>query len=406
MDKAVKEIDFLLGDRIEDVKFLSHLTSSEIFSDLAINFLSDISKELLELPFIRQYPDVATFAFFCRAANLKIIQKSYSDRNKLRIGRGILFHISPGNVPVNFAYSLVAGVLTGNINIIRLPSKNFDQVSIIVDVIKKVVHSIKYNSFYSKRLFLVKYNRESVATQMFSSICDLRIIWGGDLTINQIREKSILPHSREVTFPDRYSIAVIDAEAYLNTQNKHKVAVDFYNDTFLFDQNACTSPQTIIWRGSAKSLKSAKREFWSNVDQILRDKQYDIQPIISVDKLTTFYSHAISQRNIELEPTNSNRILRVKNNSLSKDIHLFRCSSGYFNEVCISSLDDLISIINRKYQTMAYLGFSAEELENWALNNKPVGIDRIVPLGRTMDFSLVWDGIDLVSAFSRQIEIY
>ncbi len=405
MEKVLEEINFLTGEKFDKVDSLLNQRSFDIFSDITISFFSDISKQLLNSSFVREYPDVATFAFYCRGANLKVLKKNYFDDIKLRIGRGILFHIAPGNVPVNFAYSLLAGLLTGNINIVRVPSRNFEQVNIIVDAIKKVLSFEKYNSIFSKRLYLVNYNRESAATEFFSKICDIRIIWGGDQTIDQIRKFSISPHSTEVTFSDRYSIAIINAGAYLKLKEKSKVASDFYNDTYLFDQNACTSPQTIYWLGSLSEVEQAKREFWNLLARRLNDKHFELQPIISVDKLTTFYSQAILHGDIQKEPHSTNEIWRVKNSSLHSDIHQFRCSSGYFNEIVISSLDDLLIVVNRKYQSVGYLGFSKEELGDWVVKNKPLGIDRIVPIGRTMDFSLIWDGIDLVSAFSRRIEI-
>ena len=87
------------------------------------------------------------------------------------------------------------------------------------------------------------------------------------------------------------------------------------------------------------------------------------------------------------------------------DIESHRCSSGYFNEFVIQSLDELIPIINRRYQTLSYFGISNEEFKSWLINSKPIGIDRFVPIGRTMDFSLVWDGFDLVNNLSRQVSI-
>ena len=404
METVLEEVDFLVGDKFDTVDLLNQ-HSFDVFSDITLSFLSDISKALLNSPFVREYPDVATFAFYCREANLKVIKMSYSGDTKLKIGRGILFHIAPGNVPVNFAYSLLAGLITGNINIVRVPSNKFEQVSIIVNAIKKVLTFTKYKSIFSNRLYLVKYSRESSATEFLSKLCDIRIIWGGDKTIEDIRKFPISPKSTEVTFSDRYSIAIINANSYLKIQNKSKVALDFYNDTFLFDQNACTSPQTIYWLGSLAEVERAKRQFWNLLEGVVQDKHFKLQPIISVDKLTTFYSQAILHGGIQKEPHSSNDIWRVKNSSIHNDIHLFRCGSGYFNEIIISSLDDLSSIINRKYQTVGYLGLSRDELEDWILKNKPLGIDRIVPLGRTMDFSFIWDGIDLVSAFSRSIEI-
>ena len=39
----------------------------------------------------------------------------------------------------------------------------------------------------------------------------MRIIWGGDKTINTLREFKIKPHATDVTFGDRYSFSIINA---------------------------------------------------------------------------------------------------------------------------------------------------------------------------------------------------
>jgi len=36
---------------------------------------------------------------------------------------------------------------------------------------------------------------------------------------------------------------------------------------------------------------------------------------------------------------------------------------------------------------------------------KPNGIDRIVPIGKTTDFSLTWDGFNMIETLSRKIDI-
>ena len=405
MEKVLEEIEFLIGDKFDRVEELLDQPSQDVFSEDTFSFLSDISELLLKSPGIRNYPDVATFAFYCRKANLSRIKRTHHRDLDYRIGRGIIFHVTPGNVPVNFAYSLLAGLVTGNINIVRVPSKNFEQVGLIINAIKTVLLNERYKSIFSKRLYMLRYNRDSCATGFFSALCDLRIIWGGDKTIAEIRKSPIPPKSTEVTFSDRYSISVINADKYSKHPDKGKVALDFYNDTYLFDQNACTSPQTIYWFGSNKEVELAKSEFWEILQRTLHEKKFEMQPILAVDKLTTFYAQAIFYGDIEKEPHVSNEIWRIKNGSVHRDIDLFKCSSGYFNEVVVSSLDELLPVINRKFQTIGYLGFTKIELENWLKKSKPLGVDRIVPIGRTMDFSLNWDGFDLVAALSRKIQV-
>ena len=109
--------------------------------------------------------------------------------------------------------------------------------------------------------------------------------------------------------------------------------------------------------------------------------------------------------NIRLKPKEDNLIWRISLNELSNDIDQFRCDSGYFSEYHASTLLELSRIINRKYQTLAYYGFTQKELSNFVSKLRPSGIDRIVPIGRTMDFSLNWDGYNLIETFSRKIEI-
>ena len=405
MEKEIKGINFFVGKMPISKELLLNQSSFEIFSNESIDFLSDISNNLLKRPEVRSYPDVATFAFYCRRANINAIKKSYSKSSNIRIGRGIVFHITPGNVPVNFAYSLFVGLITGNINIVKVPSKKFEQVDIILRSINEVLNTKDYKSIFSNRLFIVKYDRDNDATTYFSDISDVRIIWGGDNTIKEIRKSQIPPKSTEVTFSDRYSISVINASAYINFENKKKLAQDFYNDTYLFDQNACTSPQAIYWIGSEVDVEKAKYQFWNLLQMHLDEKKFELQPVISVDKLTTFYFQAITYGDISKENQKGNDIWRINNSSTHLGIESHRCSSGYFNEFVIQSLDELIPIINRRYQTLSYFGISNEEFKSWLINSKPIGIDRIVPIGRTMDFSLVWDGFDLVNNLSRQVSI-
>ena len=118
----------------------------------------------------------------------------------------MVFHITPANIPTNFAYSLIFGLLTGNSNIIKVPSKNFKQVDIICSVIKKILK--KNSSFLKNKITIVKYKDNNMFTKEISSICNARVIWGGDQTINSLREFKIKERSIDITFADRYSFFV------------------------------------------------------------------------------------------------------------------------------------------------------------------------------------------------------
>ena len=400
MKLNLTEITFLLPQDAELDK-VRDLDPDEIFSDLSVGFLSTLSSVLAKNQLIRRYPDVATFAFFCRKANILANKKRYED-DIIRLGRGIVFHIAPSNVPVNFAYSMVAGILSGNINIVRVPSERFEQVDLISSSIKQVTDLPEF-AIFKKRLFLVRYDRQSSVTTILSSLCDVRVIWGGDDTIDQIRQSSLPPRSYDITFADRYSLAVINADALIVETNFDKLAEGFYNDTYLFDQNACSAPRLVIWTGKKENIIKGKNMFWGAVEK--RVEQYNMSSILTMDKLSALYWQSTQCEGIQRVTPKDNKLWRIHISNISPDIDKFRCAGGYFLEYEADSLNELKEIVNRKYQTLAYYGYSRKELSDFMKFNRLNGIDRIVPFGKTTDFSLVWDGYDLIRSLSRECPI-
>lgn len=378
--------------------------SRKIFSDEVIFYLDQLSKILFKDPRSREYPDVGTFAFYCRKGNINTLKKEYHKANKNRLGRGLIFHISPSNVPVNFAYSLIAGLLSGNKNIVRVPTEGFEQIEAIIDAIDKNSENLACREI-ADEIMLIRYKSEdNDITDKLSALCDVRVIWGGDETIGRIRDSRLSPRAFDVTFSDRYSICIINGDSFISEKDPSSVASGFYNDTYLFDQNACTSPHLIVWLGDEKNVEKSKNIFWSELEKLV-DEEYVIQPVQVVDKLTTFFNQALEMSKIELYENKDNLIWRVKVLELEENIDKFRCNSGYFSEYHADSLTDISFIINSRYQTVSYYGFDRSELEMFILENIPKGVDRIVPIGSTMDFSLRWDGYNLINTFSRTIEI-
>ena len=92
----------------------------------------------------------------------------------------MIFHIAPSNVPINFAYSLISGLLAGNKNIVRLPTKDFEQINIIIDALDQIYETGKYPKI-SNQIILIRYDADlEEITESLSSACSVRVIWGGD----------------------------------------------------------------------------------------------------------------------------------------------------------------------------------------------------------------------------------
>ncbi len=296
---------------------------------------------------------------------------------------------------------MICGILSGNLNIVRLPSKKYEQINIICNAFWELSKNPKYQAFTSRQI-LVRFDRHSLATTYFSSICDVRIIWGGEATIEEIRKTALSPRAFDVTFSDRYSICVINADVYVNEKTPKQIATGFYNDTYLFDQNACGSPHLIVWLGSDENVEKSKKIFWDNLYDQIKTK-YQIQAFSVVNKLTTFYYQSFQQEGIKKTKTPDNLIWRIELKNLPRDIDKYKGKCGYFSEYKASSLYELSEIINPKYQTLSYYGIEKDYLIEFITKTR--GIDRIVPIGKTLEFSLCWDGYNLIETLSRKIDL-
>lgn len=397
----ISDINVLFPAKI-DWKEFEQYKPLKPFADEVLEFLSALSSSLLRDRESRLYPDVVTFAFFCRKSNLKKLKEKYTDES-LRLGRGIVFHIGPSNVPINFAYSFVAGLLAGNYNIVRCSSKEFPQVDMLVKHLAIAAESVPS---IGNRIVVVKYGHESEANDYFSSIAQTRVIWGGDETIYRLRQSKTPARCFDITFADRYSFAVINADQLISEENLPRLAENFYNDTYLFDQNACSAPHLIVWLGSKENITRGKEMFWKAEYEMVQKKQYHFQSVMAVDKLTDFYRQSQAMEISRIE-TKDNELVRVQlGKALPACIDEYRSKCGYFTEYDAADLKEIVQIIKYKYQTVAVYGLKDDDIRKFVIENHLIGIDRFVQFGDTTSFSLTWDGYNLIHTLSREITIF
>ena len=394
MPQNFNELTYVVGTP-ETVEEMRSVPAMIPFSDKAVTFLNAVSAKLLKTG--KAYSDVVTFAFWCRKAAL-LTEKAKYDTNELRLGRGIAFHSTPSNVPVNCAFSFAAGLLAGNPNIVRLPAKPYAQVDLICVAVKEALDEQPEMKPY---VVFVKFPPVQEIADYFSSLCATRIVWGGDMTIAEMRKSPLPPRAKEITFADRHSILVLNAEAVLKTENIDRLAQDFYNDTFFSDQNACTSPRIIVWTG--KDKQAAKDKFWTAVHKLVADK-YTLAPVQAVGKLAALY-RAAADREVRLEPCADNFIYRVKVEKLDDKLPDLKYNSGFFFEYDAENLTEIAPVCTNKCQTMTYYGLSKDDIAGFIRSVAPQGVDRTVPMGKSMDFTLVWDGYDLIRDLSRIVKV-
>ncbi|MEQ2355727.1 acyl-CoA reductase [Pseudoalteromonas sp. A22] len=381
-----------------------HIQPTRVWEEQTISFLNTLSARLRRHPEANTLPDLMALAFWLRKANLLSMKTSpYS--NRLSVGLGLTFHICPANVPINFAYSLAFALLAGNSCVLRLSSKSNRSTDIALQTLSKLLLESEYQPI-AQRVFLIRYAHNDDVTAFWLSQAAGRVIWGGDHTINKMRQFATPPRSREIAFADRYSLCLLDAtyisccsDDLINTHCHH-----FYNDIYQLDQAGCSSPQLCVWLGDDSSVIEAKSRLWQCLADIAADK-YAIEDIQVLNKFVDTCNAAIDHEDIANIEIASPELTRIEVKSINISQQSFRGTSGLIYETRIKSIAQLAPLINEKVQTLSYLGVEKSTIAEFIYSNGCSGIDRIVPIGNALNMHNLWDGYDIITTLSRIVTI-
>jgi hypothetical protein len=378
----------------------------EPFNPIIVEYINEVSSVLLKDKNLKQYPEMVALGFWMRKSHIGKLKEYFqkSNEDKILLGRGVVFHIAPSNVDTIFIYSLFLSMLCGNSNIVRISSKDNIQVTLLISILQKTLEIEKFQELQN-RIMIVKYGYDDAITSELSSLADVRVIWGGDATIEHIRTLPIKSTATELTFADKFSFAMINAKEFLDTSDVSTIIKNIYNDTYMFGQMACSSTRMIVWVGETQENDKAKEKFWGIFNAYVMEQIPD--DIVAADIMNKYVaecSMAIESK-VDIKQNKNpyvNRISIANINEVKEELH---CGVGLFYELETGSLNTIFTDVSKKYQTITQYGFTRDELVNFIYQNKPLGIDRIVNLGNGLEFSNIWDGYDLFSSLTREIEV-
>ena len=375
------------------------LGPNKIFEKNVIEFLDELSKLIFSSKKYCKFNDLAAFAFWCRKKNINTILKNYKSNN-LIIGRGWVLHICPSNVPMNFAYSFAFGLLSGNNNIVKIPSRNFFQVNYLMEAINKIIKKKKF-LFIKKKLVFIKYQHNDQISAELSKIVNARLIWGGDDTVRLFKKFETKPRCIDLNFSNRVSGAIINLNSLkkLNYKDFYNLVFKFYNDSYLMDQQGCSSPQVIFWVG--KKENKVIKIFWNILSDIV-SKNYNFDYSLAVRKTELASDIILKEKNFKSINFENLKIVRYRLKKTEK-LDKLENSFGTFLEADLDNIKKIKRYINERFQTLLYYGIKKEELLSCISKNNFNGIDRIAPLGRAFDMGHIWDGFDIISSLSRKI---
>jgi hypothetical protein len=403
---AISAETWNVDELVADVRAREPLTP---FDDRVIAFCAGLSRELLSATGARDLPAVVALGYWLRPASIERARAAFealAGANTIVVPRGMVFQVTPANVDTMFVYSWVPALLTGNANVVRLSGRMTDVTRRVLDSVSRVIEEPVFQDVRLRNR-LVFASHDDRISRTLSSAADVRVIWGGDATVEHFRVFPLPPRGRDVTFPNRHSLAIIDAAAVGSADDAELAALadGFFNDAYWFDQGACSSPRLVLWSSPTSELADApRRRFKAALGAAIRRRGYVAETGAAIDKMVLGYRRAAAADGVRYERY-SNEATWVE----LPDLTLYdraTCGGGIFFEYVSSDLEgDLLTLVGPEDQTAACFGLSTDVALALARRINGRGIDRWVPIGRALEFDRVWDGYDLLQEFTRRVVV-
>lgn len=395
----------LLNGQVVDLHALSDFKQTELFEykQSVLSFFERLSASYLKDSQYRKYPDIIALGFWLRRQNLEnILDSQLLHPNTFRSPRGVVFHVAPANVDTIFVYSLAISMLAGNSNVVRVSSRNSSIKDILISSFKRILEQ-SGNTLVSERLLLLNYGHDADVSMAISKMCDVRMLWGGDESITYFSQMETQAHCLDIKFSNKNSIAVIDCHAFDDMSEEQKVSLcqKFVRDSFSFGQQACSSPQGVVWLNSSKNVSvgiNAREVFWEKVSSELLgfDTNFDASDFVTK---YVYELEVLAKGNgiLDAYSPECHVMQATCEDTLVRKNH---CGRGLFYQCEVAGLDSLNQHLHRGVQTITYFGISHTSIKDW-LARGLAGVDRIVPIGTALDFDVIWDGVNLIEACSR-----
>lgn len=148
---------------------------------------------------------------------------------------GVLFHIAAGNIDGLPAYSLVEGLLAGNINILKLPQADKGlSILLLSELIKIEPRLSDYIYVFDTPSYDIKTMEE------MASMADGIVVWGGDQAVKAVR-KGVGPNKKIIEWGHKISFAYITEQGM-----KEEVLEELAYHIFDSKQLLCSSCQGIF----------------------------------------------------------------------------------------------------------------------------------------------------------------
>lgn len=383
--------------------------------DRLLNLFDDFARRLLRDPRTAGLEGAMFLGAWLRKANLRQMLELNLGGNTAALdgfvpqGRnhiaakphGLVSMWMAGNVATLPMFSLVPALLAKNVCLVKLALPEANGMDRLLAVLAESEAEDITGRELLDAMAVVWFDfRDKKLNDQMSLAADAKLIWGG---AEAVRAISLLPrreHCIEIVFGPKYSIGLI-GKATLESDKLDAVVDGFVRDVAIFDQRACSAPQTIfIERNSRRSLEAVGRLFAERLSRLPPKPDLDAYTTGRILQVRAEWAIDESKDVIASSDGANWTVLLDREPTLKEAV---QSRTIFLSEV--DSWREVVPLLSPKVQTVGLALGGIDDSLSFAESATRAGVARCVRPGIMNNYESPWDGKLLVGELVRWVTL-
>ncbi|MFG2848474.1 acyl-CoA reductase [Kitasatospora sp. NPDC048296] len=314
---------------------------------------------------------------------------------------GLLVHIAPGNAAAVAPLSVIEGLLTGNLNVLKTSSGD----TLLAQHLLAELAAADPTGALARRIVVLRFS--SARTEWLRLLCepaDAVAVWGGEDAVRSVAE--LVPAGcRLVEWGHRISFAYLTRDAWSDGVTLDALAADVCR----FEQQACSSPQVIYLdtEDDGEVFSFAERFAAHLADASAKLPRPELDPAehaeITTTELVTRLEEHLGLTRLFAAEDGSWRVLADTRSALA--------ASPLHRSVWVKPLPrtSVMTVLRpmRRYLQTAAIGGSRADIARLSQAVVAAGVLRVTPVGGMLDsyHGEPHDGVYALQRYSRRVGV-